>query len=423
MGLGENSAAKAAKWELPESVRRIPHVSVVIPAYNQAQYLGGAIRSVLEQRYRDYEILVVDDGSTDTTPEVAQGFGPNVLCIRQENQGLAGARNTGIRHARGELVALLDSDDEWLPGYLERMVGLAEAHPEAVVYYCAVEYIGPDDQDLPQKPDAIVLPPEEMYATLLRYNFLVPSTILMRREAVEQAGLFDTDFRRLQDWELWLRMLRSGARFAGTDERLVRYRLHDSSLSTDPSGGQRAARAMVTKLFGEEDGDPATWPEDKRRAFGGMYRYHALSSLQYCGDWGAASRNLGQALRCDPTLVEDSLFFYELALGAQPLGWRGAHTGPDLKRNGKALLEAIRRALPGSFGPAAQLRKETEAAAYRALGLAAYNAGELRLSRGYLLRAVQRRPAWWLDRQVLGCMLKSFLGQAALDRLRRFRRR
>lgn len=423
MSLGENPPAKTANWELPEAARRIPRVSVVIPAYNQAEFLGCAIRSVLEQRYRDYEILVVDDGSTDTTPEVAQGFGPKVLCIRQENQGLAGARNTGIRHARGELVALLDSDDEWLPGYLERMVGLAEAHPEAAVYYCAVEYIGPDDQDLPQKPDAIVMPPEEMYATMLRYNFLVPSTILMRREAVEQAGLFDPDFRRLQDWELWLRMLRSGARFAGTDERLVRYRLHDSSLSTDPSGGQEAARAMVVKLFGEDEGDPATWPEDKRRAFGGMYRYHTLTSLQYCGDWGAAGRSLGQALRCDPTLVDDEQFFYELALGAQPLGWRGAQPGLDLEQNGKSLLEIVRRAVPRSSWPAARLRKGAEAAAFRALGLAAYNAGKLRLSRGYLRRAVQRRPAWLLDRQVWGRILKSYLGQAALERLRRFRRR
>ena len=99
-----------------------PRVSVVIPAYNQAKYLGDAIQSVLSQTYRDFEIIVVDDGSTDDTPLVVSQLGGNLHYIRQTNQGLAGARNTGIRNAKGSYIALLDSDDIWLPEFLQKIL-------------------------------------------------------------------------------------------------------------------------------------------------------------------------------------------------------------------------------------------------------------------------------------------------------------
>ncbi|HEX9077055.1 MAG TPA: glycosyltransferase family A protein, partial [Anaerolineae bacterium] len=97
-------------------------VSVVIPSYNHARYLRDAIRSVIAQTYRDFEIIIVDDGSSDDTPQVVAGFGNAVRYIRQENRGLAGARNTGVRAARGAFIGLLDADDIWMPEYLASML-------------------------------------------------------------------------------------------------------------------------------------------------------------------------------------------------------------------------------------------------------------------------------------------------------------
>jgi glycosyltransferase involved in cell wall biosynthesis len=110
-------------------------VSVIIPAYNQSAYLTTAVESVLSQTYKNFEVIIVDDGSTDDTPSVVDKFSEQVRCIRQENQGLAGARNTGIRNARGHLIGLLDADDQWLPHLEGDQFGYAGLR--AAIYYCA----------------------------------------------------------------------------------------------------------------------------------------------------------------------------------------------------------------------------------------------------------------------------------------------
>ena len=140
----------------------LPRVSVVIPAFNQARFLPAAIDSALAQTYRDREIIVVDDGSTDETPDVARRYGDALRYVRQANKGLAGARNTGIERARGEFVALLDSDDVWLPGFLEHMMAVAEAQPRAAVYFGAWRYIDASGNPLPEPPHAHVVPPAKL---------------------------------------------------------------------------------------------------------------------------------------------------------------------------------------------------------------------------------------------------------------------
>mgnify|MGYP005832491149 CR=1 FL=1 len=112
----------------------MPKVSVVIPTYNRANCVGDAIRSVLEQTYKDFEIIVVDDGSTDNTPEVLAGFGDKIRIVKQENRGVSAARNAGIRIARGQWIAILDSDDVWEPKKLEVQIRDLEEHPEVVAH-------------------------------------------------------------------------------------------------------------------------------------------------------------------------------------------------------------------------------------------------------------------------------------------------
>ncbi len=398
-----------------------PSVSVVIPAYNQAGYLAECIQSVLAQTYTDYEIIVVDDGSTDNTPNIVKSFSHAVRYVRQENQGLAGARNTGIREARGKYVALLDSDDAWLPTFLNSMMSLAKTTPEAAVLYCGIIYIDEWGCYLPQFGRMRVLPPEELYETLLRYNFLIPSTIVMDRSVVMAAGLFDVSFRRLQDWELWIRMLRQGYTIAGSDECLVRYRIHAKSLSTDPKGGQQAAKALIQKHFGPDDEQWWTWPADKRRAYGGLYRYCALNtSLLRQGDWEECARFLRLALEADPALACDLDLFYELALGSAPAGHRDAVSNTDVGENATRMLGLLKnvfeRPAPAQL---TDLRRLTHGTAYYALGLVAYSS---QLSPGrcrhFVRKAFAYRPDLLGDGRALGLLVRSVPGRSRISRFR-----
>lgn len=389
-------------------------VSVIIPNYNHTRFVSDAIQSVLAQTYRSFEIIVVDDGSTDNSREVVADFGDQLHYIWQENQGLAGARNTGIRAAKGEFIALLDADDEWLPAFLETMTALAGQYPEAAVYYCAAQGMDVDGHDLPQVFGGPVIPPQMMYETLLRANFLNCCTILMRRSAVMEAGLFDQTLRSCEDWDLWLRMLPKHS-FIGTSACLVRYRQHSSSLSANTTGMQQAVRAVIEKHFGTDDEQWPSWSADKRRAYGGVYRYHLLTSVQRQNDWQAATVHLGRALQADPTLAEDLDLFYDLALGSQPPGYRGTSYQLDLENNAMSILGM----LEAVFDPASgleSLRRQAYGTAHFALGLVAYNTGQRTLCRGFLLKALCYRPDLWTDHRLTGNLVKSFVSQHTLQR-------
>src|SRR5436190_9018266 len=120
-------------------------VSVVIPTYNYARYLGAAIDSALQQTHAPLEVIVVDDGSTDDTPRLLDGYGDRIRVIRQKNSGVAAARNAGVREARGELIAFLDSDDLWKPRKLELQIARFEADPGLGLVHCGAETL--DDQN------------------------------------------------------------------------------------------------------------------------------------------------------------------------------------------------------------------------------------------------------------------------------------
>jgi glycosyltransferase involved in cell wall biosynthesis len=400
----------------------MPEISVIIPNYNHTHFISAAIQSVLDQTYRSFEIIVVDDGSTDNSREVITGFGDQVHYIWQENQGLGGARNTGIRAAKSELIGLLDADDQWQPTFLETMVSLASQHPQAAVYYCGAQGMDVEGRDLPQVFGGPVRLPTSMYHTLLRANFLIPSTVLMRKSIVMEVGLFEQTLRSIhgcEDWDLWLRMAPEYD-FVGTSARLVRYRLHGSSFSAHPAGMQKAVRTVIEKHFGLDDGHWQSWSADKRRAYGGIYRYHLLTSVQRQNDWQAGARYLRQALQADPTLATDLDLFYDLALGGQP----PVHRGTEYQLNLQDNAEQVSNMLDGVFRPSdapevEALRRQTNGTALYALGLVAYNTGEYLLSRKYLLMALNFRPDLWRDTLVVGNLIRSFVSRSILKRMKK----
>jgi len=208
-----------------------PQVSVIITSYNYARFIGETIQSVLDQTYLDVEVIVVDDGSTDNTPEVLARFGDRITCIYQRNQGKSGALNRGIDAARGRYLAFVDSDDAWLPDALERRLAVFESDPGVGVVYGRTLVMDESGTLLPYMNGAPPRYPDDTLRSLLHGVFIPFLTFMARRTCLDQAGTyFNPDFGATNDWELYLRLSRA-CRFHFVDQPLARYRVHGSNWS------------------------------------------------------------------------------------------------------------------------------------------------------------------------------------------------
>jgi glycosyltransferase involved in cell wall biosynthesis len=222
--------------ELTDEGRAVPSVSVVIPAYNCAAYIAEALDSVFAQTFKDFEVVVVNDGSPDTEDleRALEPYRGRVVYLRQENRGVSAARNTGIRAARAPLVAFLDADDLWEPSYLEEQVTAMREDRTLAVRYPNTLIFG----DAPQAGKTFMdVNPSEGEATieaLMTQRCTVGNSVMARRESVINAGLFDEELKRSEDFDLWLRILAGGGRVGYTRRVLARYRRYAGSLSSDP---------------------------------------------------------------------------------------------------------------------------------------------------------------------------------------------
>ena len=227
-------------------VSATPLASVIIPAYNQGEFLLEAIDSALSQTLRAVEVVVVDDGSTDDTQQIAAGFDDRIVYVRQVNQGLAAARNTGIRTARGPLLQFLDSDDALYPDSLERACDAAVRHSDASVFTASWDEMDRAGR-IVARVDAPPLPSDVFHG--LFYPMLVgpPCRFLVRRSAFTQAGLFDTRLAACEDWDMWLRIAAAGLRFVAVPAARVRYRNYATSMSKDYCLMWRSGRHVLTR--------------------------------------------------------------------------------------------------------------------------------------------------------------------------------
>jgi len=197
------AAAEAIMSKLGE----IGGISVVIPAYNYAKFLPQAVDSVLAQNWPAAEIIVVDDGSTDETPEVARRYGQRIRYIRQENAGLSAARNTGIQAATQTFVAFLDADDIWRPNLLEQAMRAFKSLPESFgIVACQSERIDEAGRPLPAVRGVADIDGEVTAADILLKSRFSPSSVVARRVCFETAGLFDTSLRSSEDRDMWIRI-------------------------------------------------------------------------------------------------------------------------------------------------------------------------------------------------------------------------
>jgi glycosyltransferase involved in cell wall biosynthesis len=230
-----------------------PRVSVVIPAHNAVRHLAETLDSVIAQTYGDWEAIVADDASSDATAELAAGYHPQIACVRSErNLGPAGARNLALSHARGELVALLDADDRWLPHYLERQLDrydAARASGANVGIVCCDAYeLGPEGQRERTYAQRAGWVDEVTLTSLLRSNTIYVSA-LAPRAAIEEVGGFSTECFGTEDFDLWLRLLESGRSVVATREPLALYRRVDGSVSANVAGMSRATQTAYRRAL------------------------------------------------------------------------------------------------------------------------------------------------------------------------------
>ena len=222
----------------------MPHVSVVIPLYQTEAYIEQALGSVLAQTFTDFEVLVIDDGSHDRGPEIARSLAdPRIKVITQKNRGLAGARNSGILHAKGTHIALLDADDLWEPRKLELHIKQLDGDESIDVSFSASRLIDEAGIDigLEQKPKRHALELVDFFcrnpvgngsAPVLRRTAL--DKIAFNDEVLQRTCWFDESFRQSEDIECWLRLAAgAGCRFAYVDEALTLYRVNSGGLSAN----------------------------------------------------------------------------------------------------------------------------------------------------------------------------------------------
>ncbi|MEA3377272.1 MAG: glycosyltransferase [Chloroflexota bacterium] len=403
-------------------MKREPTVSVIIPTYNRREYVQEAIDSVLAQTYKDYEIIVVDDGSTDGTGEALKArYGDGIRYVWQENQGESVARNRGTDMARGEYVGFLDSDDLYLPHKLEKQVPILEESPDVGMVFAGAWIIDEEgdrvgDKTLDNGTDAESFDTTDLYFS----NFIGgPSTTLIRKGVFDRTGVFDPEIRFAEEWDLWLRIV-SESRVVGLDEMLACIRRHRGGQSHYPHPDHNARRLAdwVKRLEKAFDRDDV--PEALRRVVLARQYAHGFIWEVAVGNHESAERNLRQAGELDPSFVGDPEGLGQLITNHVS---RVADDGesPDFGRARDA-LRSIFASWRGVNGPDSGFERRVSGKVYAALSFVALRASLLEEASRYAWLAILSDPRWIKNRGLVKNLLSGLsraggrLGVAILER-------
>ena len=293
-----------------------PTVSVVIPAYNAARWIGETLDSILAQTFQDFAVIVVDDGSTDDTAAVVAGFGERVCCMHKSNGGQSSARNVGIRAARGEYIAFVDADDLWAKEKLRLQVDLLKRTGLAWVYCDALAF---DDEsgkplfkfgELVQQYDGDILKP------LFLADFIPSPTPIIQKSVFEHVGYFDEDrtLQNREDWDMWLKIAACYP-IGLVSEPLANYRVHSTSMtsSEDPQVFLQGHFAVIERAIARE---PTRLAPLKNQAIANRY-VHAGRSMAGQGNTRGAREMFAQAIQYCPGQWQAYIFLISTFFGRQ----------------------------------------------------------------------------------------------------------
>ncbi len=226
-----------------------PVVSIVMCAYNAANYIDETIDSVFAQTFSDFELIIVNDGSTDHTAKIVKSYAdPRIVLVEQENGGPSAARNMAIQYASGKYLAILDSDDLWLPDYLKKMLGIFQSDPKIDFAYPNAELFGTPywngKRFMDRDPSSLPITLDKLISR--ECNVFISS--IFKREIIAEVGGFDPSLKGSEDLDLWFRICQAGYQFTFTTEVLVKYRKRDDSLSSGSENFYQNVKAAIDKL-------------------------------------------------------------------------------------------------------------------------------------------------------------------------------
>ncbi len=297
--------SRAVSKTLRKSSMANPKVSVVIPAYNAIAYLPKTITSALQQSFQDFEIVVVDDGSTDGTCEWAASLADSrIRAIAQSNGGCASARNRGIRETKGDYIAFLDADDIWEPEKLEKQARVLDSYPSVGLVNTWISNIDGQGQPIEKlgKPTA----EGQVWASVIEENpVMCGSAPMVRRQCFEAVGEFDETVPSAEDWDMWIRIAKQ-YEFAVVKEPLVRYRIHTESSSHNLKLHLQSRLSVIEKSFQDGFADEIKGGS-KNRAYGLSYLSVAYRALQN-DDIDQAYELKNQSVRCYSALQDSKAF-------------------------------------------------------------------------------------------------------------------
>lgn len=312
-----------------------PTVTVVIPSYNSLRYIPETMETVLNQTYQDFEVLVVNDGSTDGTPDWVDQLSkkePRVRMISQANKGLPGARNTGIKQARGKYIAILDADDLWESTKLEKQVKSLDNNPQAGLCYT---WTALADSEGNSTGRVIASHAEgDVWKQLTEMNIVCcGSTPMIRRSCFDDVGFFDENLRFSEDWDMWLRIAAKYL-FSVVKEPLIRYRQHQTNKSKNCQSMLETSRILIERNFANA---PIELLYLRNRSYGCIYLYLGWRALEN-NDAQQAQEYRNQAIAHYPRLAYSarSIRLYTAILIQR---WLGA----DLYDRIKSLIFGLRR--------------------------------------------------------------------------------
>jgi len=234
-----------------------PVVSIIMPAFNSAKYIRESVNSVIRQTFDNWELIIVNDGSTDDTMNIADGYAASDLRIRlinQENKKLSAARNTGIANASGSWIAFLDADDLWVSDKLEKQLAIAETRPEVGVIFTD-GFTFYDDSAKTATPYGTIagsLSAGTIYKLEYQGNYIPVLSVIVKKKHVDEVGTQDETLNGCEDWDYWLRLAINGVSFYGMDDKLFYYRKHAANMSNDSYLMTLAKATVFVKNFKKE---------------------------------------------------------------------------------------------------------------------------------------------------------------------------
>ncbi len=279
-------------------------ISIIIPTFNRRDYITIALDSVLKQTYKDYEIIIIDDGSNDDTKEVLKSYQGNIRYFYQDNSGIPTTRNKGIREARGDYIAFLDSDDYWLPEKLERQIECFSKNPHYGMVATRCSSISPDgrlrEKNRPGKSGLVLI-------DLFKANFIRTSSAMIKKECFDTVGMFDESLPECEEYDLWLRIARKYP-VGFINDPLAVYTDNPKGVSTDSLAGRLLRLKVLEKDYLKEC-IPST-----------IYRKRLASNYHYVGrhylnrgEKIEGIKHLKHSLDLNPVNLK-ILFYYALSL-------------------------------------------------------------------------------------------------------------